>query len=128
MMDNNKFSYTYSAETQEEIAKIREKYCPREETTLEKVRRLDKSVNDKATAVSIAMGILSSLVLGIGMCCCMVWTRFFVLGIIIGTVGIAGVCITYPIYKKILAKERAKIAPQILALTSEITEQEHLSH
>lgn len=118
-MDNNKFSYTYSAETQEEIAKIREKYCPHEETTLEKVRRLDKGVTNKATAVSIALGTVGTLVLGIGMCCCMVWTNLFFLGIIIGIVGIVAICASYPIYKKILADERAKIAPQILALTSE---------
>lgn len=118
-MDNNKFSYTYSAEVQEEIAKIREKYCPHEETTLEKVRRLDKGVTDKATAVSIALGTVGTLVLGIGMCCCMVWTNLFFLGIVIGIVGIVAICTSYPIYKKILADERAKIAPQILALTSE---------
>lgn len=123
-MDNNKFSYTYSAEAQEEIAKIREKYCPREETTLEKVRRLDKSVNDKATVISITIGTVSSLVLGIGMCCCMVWTKLFLLGIIIGIIGIAGICVTYPIYKKILANERAKIAPQILALTGDAAKQD----
>lgn len=118
-MDNNKFSYTYSAEAQEEIAKIREKYCPHDETTLEKVRRLDKGVTDKATAVSIALGTVGTLVLGIGMCCCMVWTNLFFLGIVIGIVGIVAICASYPIYKKILADERAKIAPQILALTSE---------
>lgn len=123
-MDNNKFSYTYSAEAQEEIAKIREKYCPREETTLEKVRRLDKSVNDKATVISITIGTVSSLVLGIGMCCCMVWTKLFLLGIIIGIIGIAGICVTYPIYKRILANERAKIAPQILALTGDAAKQD----
>ncbi len=118
-MDNNKFSYTYSADSQDEIAKIREKYCPREETTLEKIKRLDNGVTNKATTVSIIIGVISSLVLGVGMCCCMVWTDFFVLGIIVGTIGIVGVSMAYPVYKKVLTKERMKIAPQILALTDE---------
>lgn len=118
-MDNNKFSYTYSANTQEEIAKIREKYCSREETTLEKIKRLDNSVTNKAVMASLVVGIISALILGVGMCCCMVWTQFFVLGIVVGVIGIAGVCVAYPVYKKVLAKERAKIAPQILALTDE---------
>lgn len=118
-MDNNKFSYTYSAGSQDEIAKIREKYCPREETTLEKIKRLDNGVTNKATTVSIIIGVISSLVLGVGMCCCMVWTDFFVLGIIVGTIGIVGVSMAYPVYKKVLTKERMKIAPQILALTDE---------
>ena len=49
----------------------------------------------------------------------MVWTHFFALGIIVGIIGIAGVCVAYPVYKKVLIKERAKIAPRILALTDE---------
>lgn len=118
-MENNKFSYTYSADKQEEIAKIREKYCPREETTLEKIKRLDNSVTNKAVTVSLVVGIISALILGVGMCCCMVWTQFFVLGIIVGVIGIIGVCLAYPVYKKVLETERTKIAPQILALTDE---------
>lgn len=118
-MENNKFSYTYSADKQEEIAKIREKYCPREETTLEKIKRLDNSVTNKAVTASLVVGMVSALILGVGMCCCMVWTQFFVLGIIVGVIGIIGVCLAYPVYKKVLETERAKIAPQILALTDE---------
>ena len=118
-MDNNKFSYTYSADNQEEIAKIREKYCPREETTLEKIKRLDNGVTNKAITISLIIGVISALVLGVGMCCCLVWTQFFALGIVIGIIGIIGVCMAYPAYKSVLTKERAKIAPQIIALTDE---------
>ena len=118
-MENNKFSYTYSSDKQEEIAKIREKYCPREETTLEKIKRLDNAVTSKATMVSIIVGVIGSLILGVGMCCCLVWTKLFILGIFVGIVGIVGVSLAYPVYKKVLEKERAKVAPQILALTDE---------
>lgn len=118
-MENNKFSYTYSADTQEEIVKIREKYCPRGETTLEKIKRLDNSVTNKAVTASLVVGIISALILGVGMCCCMVWTQLFVLGIFVGIIGIIGVAMAYPVYKKVLEKERAKVAPQILALTDE---------
>lgn len=118
-MDNNKFSYTYSANTQEEIAKIREKYSPREETTLEKIKRLDNSVTNKAVMASLVVGIISALILGVGMCCCMVWTQFFVLGIVVGIIGIIGVAMAYPVYKRVLEKEREKVAPEILKLTDE---------
>ena len=118
-MDDNKFSYTYSAETKEELARIRRKYISQEETTLEKVKKLDNSVTEKATIISISLGTMSTLVLGVGMCCCMVWTQLFVLGIIIGLLGIAGICSAFPAYKYILKREREKIAPQILALTDE---------
>ena len=118
-MDDNKFSYTYSAETKEELARIRRKYISQEETTLEKVKKLDNSVTEKATIFSISLGTISTLVLGVGMCCCLVWTQLFVLGIIIGLLGIAGICSAFPAYKYILKREREKIAPQILALTDE---------
>jgi len=65
--------------------------------------------------------VLSALVLGIGMCCCMVWGgALFIPGIIIGIVGIAGVAAAYPLYERITKKERERIAPEILRLTDEL--------
>ena len=61
------FRYTYSAKDQEEIRSIRQKYVPREEDKMERLRRLDRSVAVKARAWSVAVGILGVLVLGFGM-------------------------------------------------------------
>ncbi len=119
-MNENKFSYTYSAENLEEVEKIRKKYIPQDETPLERLKKLDSSVTNKASTISLTVGIISTLVLGIGMCCCLVWTQFFALGIFIGIVGIMGTCTAYPLYKKVLNEERQKIAPEILKLTEEI--------
>jgi len=117
--NNPSFEYTYSAPRQEEIKRIREKYIPREEDKMEQLRRLDNSVTQKATMASLAVGIVSALILGVGMCCCLVW-NLFVLGIIIGVVGIAGVAAAYPLYMRVLKTEREKIAPEILRLTDEL--------
>lgn len=122
-MDNKKetFSYTYSAKEQAEIQKIREKYIPKEADKMEQLRRLDKSVTEKSTAVSLAVGIVGALVLGFGMSCCMVWMdTLFVVGIIVGIIGIALVCAAYPIYNYVTKKEREKIAPEIIKLTDEL--------
>ncbi len=120
-MENNNpsFEYTYSAPRQEEIRRIREKYLPPEEDKMELLRRLDNGVTQKATMVSLVVGIVSALVLGVGMCCCMVW-NIFVLGIVVGVIGIAGVAAAYPLYTHITAREREKIAPEILRLTDEL--------
>lgn len=119
--NNETFTYSYSAKQQEEIEKIRKKYLPQPDDKMEQIRKLDNSVTKKGTAVSITVGIISTLVLGVGMCCTMVWTdRFFVLGIIVGVIGIAGVICAYPLYNHIVKKEREKIAPQILKLTEEM--------
>lgn len=116
------FSYTYSAREQEEIKNIRKKYAPpAEEDKMAILRRLDRSVYDKATINSIIIGTIGALVLGIGMCCTMVWqSSLFIPGIVIGVAGITLVSIAYPIYNRTLKKEREKIAPEILRLTDEL--------
>lgn len=115
------FSYTYSAKEQEEVKQIRKKYMPKEADKMEQLRRLDRSVTRKGTAVSIVVGIIGALTLGIGMCCAMVWMeRWFVPGIVIGLVGIILVSLAYPLYTRITQKEREKVAPEILRLTDEL--------
>lgn len=115
------FEYTYSAKQQEEIEKIRRKYMPKEEDKMEQLRRLDKSVTKPGTAWSIVIGIIGCLLLGIGMCCTMVWAKsYFVLGIVVGVAGMAIMGVAYPVYVKITKRQREKIAPQILALTEEL--------
>lgn len=112
------FSFTYSAEQQQELRRIREKYLPREETPMEQLRRLDESVTRRGTALAMTNGVVSSLILGTGMSCCMVWGgAAFLPGIAVGLVGILGVCMSYPIYTRITKKERERIAPEILRLT-----------
>ena len=54
-MNNNNFSYTYSAKEQEEIRKIREKYVPKEADKMEQLRRLDTSVTQKGKIISLVM-------------------------------------------------------------------------
>lgn len=121
-MENKQgFSYTYSAKEQDEIRKIREKYVPKEADKMEQLRRLDQSVTQKGTAASIAVGIIGTLLLGVGMCCCMVWAEsFFAVGIVVGIIGIAVVSAAYPLYSYVIKKEREKIAPEILKLTDEL--------
>ena len=53
---NNGFTYTYSAVEQEEVRMIRDKYVPREESKLDRLRRLDESVTKKGTIISITLG------------------------------------------------------------------------
>ncbi len=123
-MDENKesFNYDYSARQQEEINEIRKKYIPREEDKMEQLRRLDQSATRPGLIISLVVGIISTLVMGFGMCCTMVWAdTMFIPGIIIGIIGIAGVASAYPIYSRITKKRREKIAPEILRLTDELS-------
>lgn len=117
------FNYTYSASQQEEIRRIAEKYKQpaKGEDTLEQLRELDKSVTKPGTVISLVIGIISSLILGIGMCCTMVWgSDLFIIGIIIGVVGIVGIIMAYPVYSSITKRRREKLAPEIIRLSNKL--------
>ena len=118
-----KFEYTYSAKEKSELEKIRKKYTPKtsEESKLEQIKRLDKSVESSAMTKALIVGIIGSLILGVGMSCTMVWTDFFVLGIIVGIIGILVCALAYPVYKKALYKKRAAVSAQILELSDQIS-------
>lgn len=119
MENNDKFEYTYSAKQQTELENIRKKYLPREESKMDRLRRLDESVTRPGTMISIIVGIAGTLIMGFGMCLCLEW-NLFVPGVIVGVVGMAILAAAYPIYSKITQKRRDKIASEILRLTDEI--------
>ena len=123
------FKYTYSASEQEEIKRIRQKYQPQEEDKMSRLRRLDEKVTQKATSVSLVVGIVGALVMGTGMS--LVMTDLgavlgmadmisMVIGVITGLLGIVWVALAYPVYNNVLKKEREKVAPEILRLTEEL--------
>lgn len=115
------FQYTYSAQEQEELQQLRSKYLPKEESKMDKLRRLDAGASQKASLFSLIVGIIGALILGLGMSCCMVWAGpWFVPGIVIGIVGIGLICLAYPLYLRVLKKEQARIAPMVLQLTEEL--------
>lgn len=120
------FRYTYSAKEQSEVEAIRKKYLPPEENKMEQLRKLDRSATGKAQAWAIALGVIGTLILGTGMSLCMTELSGFLggtamfIGIPVGLVGIVLVALAYPVYNKILKKERQRIAPEVLRLTEEL--------
>lgn len=115
------FQYTYSAAQQAEIKRIREKYTPpiQAEDKMVRLRKLDQSVTRPGTLVSLLVGILSCLILGFGMSCALVWAQLLP-GILIGGIGIIGLLLAYPIYKRMTNKQREKLTPEILRLSDEL--------
>ena len=123
MQNNQKFEFTYSAKQQKEIEAIRSKYLPKKEDKMETLRRLDKSAESRGTAFALVIGIIGTLLLGISMCCTMVWRSAIIniiAGMLIGIPGIVLIISAYPTYKKVTLKQREKIAPQIIALSDEL--------
>lgn len=126
MKENETFTMTYSAEQQDEIRAIRDKYLPPKEDKMEQLRKLDGMVARKATMYAIIVGVVGTLILGLGMSMAMsefgafLGTAAMPVGIVVGVVGLAVLGCAYPLYNGTLKKEREKIAPEILRLTDEL--------
>lgn len=126
------FHYTYSAKEQEEIRRIRERYAAPAEPAVDKMeqlRRLDAGVTQKGSVAALVLGIVGTLIMGLGMSLVMsdlsvmlgAWEALALpIGVVIGVVGMVPVAIAYPVYRRITARERARIAPEILRLTEEL--------
>ena len=98
------------------------KYEEREETKLEKLRKLDSKAKKGPSIFAYVFGSIGSLVLGFGMCLAMeiIFPGLMVVGILIGLVGIAMVSVNYSIYKNLLEKSKRKHADEILGLSKDL--------
>ena len=126
-MENKEgFSFTYSAEQQKEIQAIRKKYLPKEADKMEQLRKLHAIPTQKAQTASLAVGIIGAMILGTGMSLAMteigavLGSFAMVVGILVGIVGMVLVALAYPLYNRVLKKQREKIAPEILRLSDEL--------
>ena len=102
-------------------------YAPKDTSKVVALRKLDARAKLPATIFTYTFGIIAALVTGVGMCFSMNvigsgTTTMFVLGVIVVIVGLAGMGINYPIYKKMLAKGKQKYAYEIIELAKEISE------
>ena len=102
-------------------------YAPKDTSKVVALRKLDARAKLPATIFTYTFGIIAALVTGVGMCFSMNvigsgTTTMFVLGVIVGIVGLAVMVINYPIYKKMLAKGKQKYAYEIIELAKEISE------
>lgn len=101
--------------------KIINEYTEKKESSVDKLKALDKKVKTPPRVFSYIFGVLGSLILGFGMCLSMkVLFDLMPLGIVIGVVGIAIVSVNYPIYKKMLSKRMSAYRNEILALSNEM--------
>jgi len=126
MENKENFSFTYSAQQQKEVEAIRKKYLPQEEDKMEQLRRLHAVPTQKAQSAAIIMGVVGTLILGTGMSLAMtelgtiLGSLAMVIGVLVGMVGMVLVALAYPIYNRVLKRQRSRIAPEILRLSDEL--------
>ena len=123
-MNENAFSYTYSAACNQEVLNIRKKYLPRGETKLEELKRLDSLVQNSGVTESLCAGIGGCLVFGLGLCLAMeVIGHMIWLGVILGLIGTTGMLAAFPVYRKFFNKAKAQHTPRILELAAQLSGQ-----
>ena len=124
-MEKDTFVYNYSAKENAEVQAIRKKYLPREESKLEELKRLDYTVQSSGMVESLSVGSGGVLIFGLGMCLAMQVIGsglvLKILGILIGIIGILGMLVAYPVYRRVFEKTKEKHLPRILELTAELT-------
>lgn len=106
---------------------IAKEYAPQETSKLVALKKLDRKAKSTANIFTYCFGVGMTLILGAGLCFTMgtlgngdLAAR--IIGIVLGVIGIAGVSINYPIYKKLLATGKKKYGFEIMTLAKEITE------
>lgn len=108
---------------------IANEYAPKQTSKVKALKRLDAKAKNPAHVFTFTFGIIFCLIFGTGMCFAMgelgtgtlLWRG---IGIAIGCVGILGMSINYPIYKKILTRSKNKYATDIIKLANEITNED----
>ena len=102
-------------------------YAPNDTSKVIALKKLDAKAKLPANIFTYSFGMISALVLGVGMCLTMGQigngtTGSFVIGIVIGIIGMIGLGVNYPIYRRILEKGKKKYAFEIMELAKEISE------
>lgn len=107
---------------------IANEYSVKNASKVVALKKLDRKAKEPANIFAFTFGTISSLALGTGMCLSMKvigsGTAMFLLGIILGILGIGGVNVNYFIYKKLVEKGKMKYGSDIVRLAKEISDEQ----
>ena len=108
---------------------IAKEYAPKQASKTVALRKLDAKAKNPANIFAYTFGTVMCLLFGTGMCLGMKVIGpdsvvFFILGIVLGIIGIVGMSINYSIYRKLLEEGKKKYAFEIMTLAKEICEEE----
>ena len=104
---------------------IAKDYAPKDNSKIVALKKLDKKAKLPATIFTYSFGIISSLIVGTGMSLAMQVIGSgiisMVVGIVVGIIGFVLCGINYPIYRRMLERDKAKYAYEIVELAREIS-------
>lgn len=105
---------------------IANEYAPKDTSKVVALKKLDRKAKRKANIFAYTFGCIMALLLGVGMCLSMnvigSGSAFMMaVGIMAGMIGIVGISVNYPIYKKLLEDGKKQYAFEIMQLAKEIS-------
>ncbi|MBQ8408444.1 MAG: hypothetical protein IJY39_06215 [Clostridia bacterium] len=120
-MENNRFTYQYSAPKNKEVERIRSKYLPHEISKMDQLKKLDYKAQTAGQIQGLTVGIVGALVFGIGMCFGLdVFGGADWLTLLFCVPGAMLMTPAYFIHRSIARKTKARLTPEILRLSDEI--------
>ena len=124
MNDSDKFSYTYSAPTEEErreIEDIRRAYAPATESEdkLTQIRTLNERATRPARIAALTLGIGGILLFGLGMSMVLAW-NLLLAGSAVAAVGCVPMALAYPVYNAAVRAMKKKYGGEIVRLSDEL--------
>lgn len=124
-MNSREFNYRHTAPTEverKEIESIRRQYTEpetKEESKLQKLRRLDAKVRNTPTVVALVLGVVGCLIFGLGLTTVLEWSKMLV-GVIVMVIGAIPMAAAYPAHKLTLKQYKAKYGAEIVALSESL--------
>lgn len=124
-MDNEeKFNYSYAAPNQSErreIENIKKQYLEplQNEDKLEQLRDLNRRAVQPPQIAGLTVGIVGTLVMGLGMAMVLEWS-VTLWGSIVGGFGAIVAGAAYPLYRCILKRNKRRYGRQIIDLSDEL--------
>ena len=106
---------------------IANEYAPKNASKVLALKKLDRKAKRKANIFAYTFGTLMALVLGTGMCLSMgvlgSGSIMMTAGIVVGVIGLIGVGVNYPIYRRLLESGKRQYAFEIVQLAKGISEE-----
>lgn len=107
---------------------IANEYSVKNDSKVLALKKLDKKAKGVPMAVTLSIGVASTLVFGTGMSLAMGAIGggtggWYAAGIILGIIGMIGMVVNYPIYRRVLSSCKSKYAGDIIRLANDIAKE-----
>ena len=123
-MDNEKFTYTYTALSEEErinVQSLKNKYSEEKEvlSDLQRLKKLDAKIENASKITGLVFGIISCLIFGAGLAFILEFDLYY-LGVLLSLVGLIGMIYTPFLSRKVRNNYKNRYKDEILSLANKL--------